>query len=130
MSARIAQGGYTREPSAATAMMLIIIILGVSSGSVVPFGTSVFASHGHWIDRYTSVNDIPCCGPSDCFTMPMRLVHMNETFVTLDIKGTPVTIARESFHLSEDTSDYLCLKNMDKPIDTDNIRCAFIAVGS
>ena len=112
------------------ATITVIIILGVSSVSVMPFGTPVFASHGHWVDHYTSVNDIPCCGLNDCLKLPMRLLHMNDTFVTLDIKGKPVTIARESFHLSEDMSDYLCLKNLDRPINADNIRCAFIAVGS
>lgn len=110
-----------KASSVATIIVIIIIII---------LNSPVFGFHGHWIDHYKSANDMLCCGTRDCLKTPMRLLDINDTHVTLDIKGKTVTILRKSFYLSEDTTDYLCLKDFNQPEDANNIRCAFIAVGS
>lgn len=91
----------------------------------------LFASHGHFIDHYFAADGMTgCCGPQDCPQIPLRLIHADAEHVTLDIQGKSVTILRKSFHISEDASDYLCLIEIALPITAENIRCAFIAVGS
>jgi hypothetical protein len=90
----------------------------------------VFATHGHWIDHYANDKGMSCCGTNDCLVVPMRLIHITEETVTLDIAGHPVTIPRQSFHNSEDTQDYWCTTAPHEKPGTQNTRCAFVAHGS
>jgi hypothetical protein len=104
-------------------------LLGILSGLLCASGA--LALHGHFTDHYQDEKGMACCSRRDCHPTRLRVVTSTDTEVTLEIMGTfLVQIPRRSFYPSEDQKDWVCLRDLDASPSTQNVRCAFVAVGS
>lgn len=104
---------------------LLGILIGLLLASVA------LALHGHWQDHYTDAKGMACYGRRDCQPTHLRVVALTQEWVMLEIAGTfLVHLPPAAFHHSEDLQDWVCLKEVGHPPTTENIRCAFVAIGS
>lgn len=116
-----------------TLWMWIVIVVGLiiaACWSVMI--RSAEAAHGSWHDHYHDARGMLCCfAAQDCQPSHVRVVGQTAQEVLLEVDGTPVTIPQGSFHLSEDTRDWVCWRGRrHETVTQDAIRCVFIAPGS
>ena len=95
----------------------------------------LWATHGHWLDRYRSGNGSLCCGRNDCVVVEARLVEERGTMWLTEVNGQPVELPKGSVHLSEEHRAYWCYQE-HPPCRPPSLeisaacgRCLFVAVG-
>lgn len=109
--------------------LLLRLLRGLLRGLV--FASVALAVHGYWQDHYRGADHLPCCGPHDCQRTHLRILTVTPTMLTLEIAGAYIVdVPQSAFYPSEDAYDYWCAKDPERLPATDNIRCAFLAIGS
>ena len=93
-------------------------------------GTTVYAQHGGFQDKYTDVHGTRCCGPGDCQAVPVSILAYDGVRVEALVLGVRVVVPAQSVHQSEDQKSYWCGPRQKMLPTPENIRCLFYAIGS
>lgn len=101
--------------------------------AVLFFGLAAltFSQHRSWHDRSTSAAGTRCCD-KDCVQAAGRLIAQAEAGTVLEVNGALVTLSPQSVHASEDGAFWVCLvggADVNAPLRSEQIRCAFLAAG-
>src|SRR3990172_8418870 len=105
------------------------MLLGILLGLLLASGS--LAIRGHWTDHYADASGMACCGRRDCQPTHLRVLARTPDWVVLEIAGTFIVQLRPTaFHHSEDQQDWWCARDHRQPPSSQNIRCAFVAIGS
>lgn len=76
--------------------------------------TPAMAMHGGnpaWIERYTGLGGVSCCGVRDCPPIPVSVIGKQGNMIHVRIGGRvnqTLWLRQEKVHLSQDAHTYVC----------------------
>ena len=83
-----------------------------------------------WMHGYTSAEGVGCCSEKDCIPAAVRVLHIEEESIIVEVNGVSFALRATSVHHSEDGHAYWCYKSSQELPSVSNTRCVFWTEGA